>query len=310
MFLINHRSEREWWAWRRVMMSLSLLLLRKIKPWLTTWTIWGINQGNLNMYWEEFLRPGNATQACSSANLLEASCLTHSELCPMAGSQETLVRLWAWKEQMATEQTPASSVRLRNKILASWALERQADTLNISVTAKSNAKSNLPHTEKSWEASSLWNCRMVFCAGPPEQKSWGSVNQSDKLLFFMRMTPTLLKLCSPWSKCLCERKSPQFIKAEREDITLSTCLFHLSKCPHSHSSFLLQPANKCSQVKYHRHTDHKRPPVTWSYLRLLKLPCLQLLTYRSEGKKKKRWELPFSIFQSPPSSYWIQWPSL
>lgn len=41
---------------------------------------------------------------------------------------------------MATEQTPASSVRLRNKILASWALERQADTLNISVTAKANGQ--------------------------------------------------------------------------------------------------------------------------------------------------------------------------
>ena len=123
---------------------------------------------------------------------------------------------------------------------------------------------------------------------PSERKSWGSVNPSDKLLFFMKMTSALLKLCSPWSKCLCERKSSQFMKAEREDTTLSTCLFHLSKCPHSHSSCLLQPANKCSQVKYHRHTDHKRPPVTWSYLRLLKLPCLQLLTYRSEGKKKKK----------------------
>lgn len=76
-------------------MSLSLLLLRKIKPWLTTWTIWGINQGNLNMHWEEFLRPGNAAQACFSANLLEDSCLTHGKLCPVAGSQETMVRSWA-----------------------------------------------------------------------------------------------------------------------------------------------------------------------------------------------------------------------
>lgn len=121
-------------------MSLSLLLLRKIKPWLTTWTIRRINQGNLNMYWEEFPRPGNAAQACSSANLLEDSCLTHSELCPVAGSQETLVRLWACKEHMSTEQTPASSLRLRNKISASWALERQAETPNTAVNAKSNGQ--------------------------------------------------------------------------------------------------------------------------------------------------------------------------
>ena len=48
---------------------------------------------------------------------------------------------------------------------------------------------------------------------PSVQKRWGSVNQSGKLLFFMKMTSALLKLCSPWSKCLCERKTPQFMKA-------------------------------------------------------------------------------------------------
>ena len=82
----------------------------------------------------------------------------------------------------------------------------------------------------------------------------------------------------------------------REDTTVSTCLFHLSKCPHSHSSFLLQPANKCPQMKYHRHTDHKRPPSARTCSHLLKLPCLQLLTYKSEKRNKKDWNCCFPFF--------------
>ena len=94
--------------------------------------------------------------------------------------------------------------------------------------------------------------------------------------------------------------SSSSMKAEREVTAVSTCLFHLCKYPHSHSSFLLHPANKCPQVNYHRHTDHKRPPVTWTYLHLLKLPYLQLLTYRSGEKKKK---IGTAVFHFSVSSF-------
>lgn len=129
-------------------------------------------------------------------------------------ARRLLVRSWAWKEQMSTGQTPTSLLRHKNSrnYSASWGLERQAETLKTSVTAKSNGNVFLMlWGEATGSPQSLEPQDGVLLCSVQKRRDSPFLqpsNQCDALLSFLKMASSaFVKLCSPWSKCLYERKT-------------------------------------------------------------------------------------------------------
>lgn len=95
------------------------------------------------------------------SNLVRDSCLTHVEMFPVAGSQETSSEVVVMRGTNVLGTDPAFSLRHRNHISAIWGLESQAEPPNTSFTAKWNGHVFLGSGEKPQEATSLWNPRTV-----------------------------------------------------------------------------------------------------------------------------------------------------
>lgn len=123
-----------------------------------------------------------------------------------------------------------------------------------------------------WEATSLWNSRVVSC--PVLYRKEEILLSYNHFIGVMCLSSScswllqlLLKLYCPWSQYLYERKTPQFMRDQIKDATMiGPLLFPLLQVPKL--SFLLFLSTSKPQVKYHRHTDHKRLPAQHSDLNL------------------------------------------